>query len=166
MKKLLSILCTLALILGVVLVPGMFSVSAEVTYLTPTHLGKIGTTKDFDGVTAYGYENTEAQNKSTILAFDYQLKDNTDYYISFDFIGIKDSSPVRVWATNDPYNPRTNGPSGLRLASVGNSHGELMLTSTSFARWGYVFNTSGITNENNKNYLSNKIEKEKILINK
>ena len=84
MKKLLSILCTLALVLSVVLIPGMFSATAAATDVTVTSFGSKITYKETEGY----YELTNGGDwRADTLVTDYEIAADKVYALSFDFSG-------------------------------------------------------------------------------
>jgi len=83
LKKLLSILCTLALVLSVVLIPGMFSASAAVEYAIPTFIS--ATDNSVDG--SCGPYTAKGDYSQGHLYFDIELEAGAKYAIAFDFNG-------------------------------------------------------------------------------
>ena len=154
MKKILSILCTLALVLGTVLIPGMLSASAAVTYLEPTYM-QSGLVKEtvlektaFGGT--YGASGNVTAWGDRKMAFNFELEDNATYYIAFDFYGKKDYGAVRVNAA-DKYDaaPTKTGGSWINIGSTSGENAALLYGASdkSFVRYGMSFDTADIVTD-------------------
>ena len=99
MKRILSILCTLALVLSVVLIPGMFSASAAVEYAMPTVV--VATDNSTDG--SCGPYLAKGDYGIGKLQFNIELEANAQYAIAFDYDGeIWDKFKVYAYAVADP----------------------------------------------------------------
>lgn len=82
MKKILSILCVLSLIMGIAIVPAAFVASAEGTVnLVPSAMLNVTSTTEND-VTSYNYKGWG----KTSLTFDYVIESGYNYILEFDYI--------------------------------------------------------------------------------
>ena len=80
-KKWISILCALVLVLGVAVLPTAVNADSVIE-LTPSYLHK--TTKStVDGVDVYTTNTWDAGS----ITFNYQIEAGYDYYITFDYMG-------------------------------------------------------------------------------